>query len=474
MSMNDRKIDRIPYGCSGISVIIVVIISVLFYKRCFCDDDILLTGKLKNLEAGELLLFSENNEEADSIPVGTDGTFVCRFAMDEPSGIYMLYIPQTSTSVYLYLRKGARIHVMFDPAQAGQYPRICGNVSNECEIVRKMNEEFIPRDLEEIARMSFPEYRKGIMEEYTKITELLEKVKDKDFVNSVTEELNARKDYHLYCYRASYKLYVSPEGDVPDEMFRKFAKGIDLDKPENARSGLTNLVLVWDLQAAGKPRSDINILYELRRRVSNQEVLDYISERCLGSSLVNETSIKNLEEVYTLFTRTCRDSKMLQDMGRKYESAIKALHDLSRGKELLDIEMEDRYGNRTSISALKGRVRYVDVWASWCGPCHREIPFLEKLVERRRKDGHLEIIGLSIDEDRNAWLKNAPSDRPGWKQYRATEHSRKMLEDEYGITAIPRFMLFDENDRIIDVHAPFPSDTEIDILLRDYLVPEER
>lgn len=49
-----------------------------------------------------------------------------------------------------------------------------------------------------------------------------------------------------------------------------------------------------------------------------------------------------------------------------------------------------------------------------------------------------------------------------------------MLEDEYGITAIPRFMLFDENDRIIDVHAPFPSDAEIDILLRDYLIPEER
>lgn len=161
-------------------------------------------------------------------------------------------------------------------------------------------------------------------------------------------------------------------------------------------------------------------------------------------------------------------------MKRKYESAIKTLHDFSQGKELLDKEMEDRYGNRTSISVLKGRVRYVDVWASWCGPCRREIPFLEKLVERRRKDGHLEVIGLSIDEDRDIWLKNAPSDRPGWKQYRATEHSRKVLEDEYGITAIPRFVLFDEKDRIIDVHAPSPSDTKIDILLRDYLVPEER
>lgn len=476
--MNDRKdiIERIFYRYSGtsiISVIIVVIISILLYKRCFCDEDILLTGRLKNFEAGELLLFSENNEDADSIPVGMDGTFVYRFTMDEASGIYILYIPQTSTSAYLYLRKGARVHVMFDSAQVGQYPRICGNVAYECEIVRKMNEEFIPKDPEEIARMNFPEYRKEVMEEYAKITDLLKKVRDKDFVNTVTEELNAHKDYHLYCYRASYKLYVSPESDVPDEMFWEFAKGIDLNKLENAKSGLTNLVLVWDLQAAGKPRSDINVLYELRRRVSSQEVLDYISERCLGSSLVNETSIKDLEEIYTLFTHTCRNSKILQDMKREYEFVIKTLRNFSRGKKLLDIEMEDRYGNKTSISALKGRVRYVDVWASWCGPCCREISFLEKLVERRRKDGHLEVIGLSIDEDRNAWLKNAPSDRPGWKQYRVTEHSRKVLEDEYGITAIPRFMLFDENDRIVDVHAPFPSDAKIDILLQEYLVPEE-
>ena len=55
-------------------------------------------------------------------------------------------------------------------------------------------------------------------------------------MNSVTEELNARKDYHLYCYRASYKLYVSPEGDVPDEMFRKFAEGIALDSPEKCQT----------------------------------------------------------------------------------------------------------------------------------------------------------------------------------------------------------------------------------------------
>lgn len=81
--------------------------------------------------------------------------------MEGPSGTYLLYIPETSTPVYLYVRKGARIRIRFDANEPGQPPTLRGNVANECEIVRRMNEAFSGDDPEEIARMSFPEYRKS-------------------------------------------------------------------------------------------------------------------------------------------------------------------------------------------------------------------------------------------------------------------------------------------------------------------------
>lgn len=155
-----------------------------------------------------------------------------------------------------------------------------------------------------------------------------------------------------------------------------------------------------------------------------------------------------------------------------YESKITAIRKFGPGKELLDLEMEDRNGTKVNLSSLKGKVRYVDVWASWCGPCRYEMQFLEELAQRYEGDDRLEIVSLSIDTDREAWLQTAMPDRPGWKQYLATPQSRQVLE-EYSITAIPRFMLFDGHNRIIDIHAPSPSDEEeIDRMLQEWLGPD--
>lgn len=66
-----------------------------------------------------------------------------------------------------------------------------------------------------------------------------------------------------------------------------------------------------------------------------------------------------------------------------------------------------------------------------------------------------------------------PDPDQGWKQYLATPQSRQVLEEEYSITAIPRFMLFDGHNRIIDIHAPSPSDEEeIDRMLQEWLGPD--
>lgn len=79
------------------------------------------------------------------------------------------------------------------------------------------------------------------------------------------------------------------------------------------------------------------------------------------------------------------------------------------------------------------------------------------------------VVSLSIDKNEKAWLARAPEDRPGWKQYQATELSQRILEEEYHITAIPRFMLLDRNGKIIDAHAPRPSDDIIHQLIHRFL-----
>lgn len=469
----NEKIKGILYHCICLLVAGGIVIGFIHCKKYFFNDKVFLSGVIKNLEEKQVLLLQENCERTDTILLKADNSFTYRSPIANPSGVYILYIPQTAAQIYLYLRKGAHIRILFDAAQTSERPIIQGNVTDECEIVRKMNEDFICKDPENIARMSFSEYYNKVIKEYMEILSLLAKVKDREFAVFIKKELEARKDYRLYCYRASYKLYVSQERDVQDEMFWDFARKIDLNSMQNAQSGLTNLVLIWDMHEKKTEQSDINILYELRKRVSNQKVLDYLSEHYMVSSLINETSIEKLDKIYMLFIQTCKDKKKLRNIKKEYETTIKALQRFAKGKKLLDIEMEDRHGNIVHLSSLKGKIRYVDIWASWCGPCCYELAFLEKLAEKYKGNGRLEVIGLSIDNNKNVWLKKAAADRPGWKQYRVTEQSRKIIEEEYGIKAIPRFMLFDEDNKIIDLHAPAPSDESINAVFQKLLAQSE-
>ena len=113
------------------------------------------------------------------------------------------------------------------------------------------------------------------------------------------------------------------------------------------------------------------------------------------SALLNETAVESLEETYALFTRICRDTATLQDMEQAYESKITAIRKFGPGKELLDLEMEDRNGTKVNLSSLKGKVRYVDVWASWCGPCKMLSPIVDEISEERTD---IKVCKVNVDE----------------------------------------------------------------------------
>lgn len=82
--------------------------------------------------------------------------------------------------------------------------------------------------------------------------------------------------------------------------------------------------------------------------------------------------------------------------------------------------METIDGKQVELSSLlKGKFSYIDVWATWCGPCCAEIPHLERLVEKYKDNDNVQFISISVDADRKAWenkLKKADKDRPYFKR----------------------------------------------------------
>ncbi len=130
------------------------------------------------------------------------------------------------------------------------------------------------------------------------------------------------------------------------------------------------------------------------------------------------------------------------------------------------VDYENYSGGNTSLSDLKGKYVYMDIWATWCGPCKAEIPSLKK-VEKQFKDKNIEFVSISVDEGRGykgdaakaykAWKKMVAEKELGGVQLLADNGFRSTFIQDYKIQGIPRFILIDPDGNIVNADAPRPS-----------------
>ena len=119
-------------------------------------------------------------------------------------------------------------------------------------------------------------------------------------------------------------------------------------------------------------------------------------------------------------------------------------------------------GTKHNLSSLfDGKIVYIDLWATWCGPCCREIPFLEKVVEQYKDNDNVKFISISCDQDREAWLKKLEKDNPSWPQYIFDEKSGNQFMKAMHANGIPRFFLIGRDGKFILVKATRPSDSKM-------------
>lgn len=136
------------------------------------------------------------------------------------------------------------------------------------------------------------------------------------------------------------------------------------------------------------------------------------------------------------------------------------LYETRAGVQAADFTYPDVNGKQVSLSDFKGKVVLVDVWATWCGPCKREIPHLIKL-EEEMKGKDLVVLGVSVDEakDKQKWLDFVKTKGLGGVQVHAGGWTK--ITKDYKITGIPRFMLFDKKGNVVSIDAPRPSNPEL-------------
>ena len=125
-----------------------------------------------------------------------------------------------------------------------------------------------------------------------------------------------------------------------------------------------------------------------------------------------------------------------------------------------NITLERTDGTTLQLSSLFGKTLYLDFWATWCPPCCAEIPHLENLFEQFATNQDIRIISISVDQDRDAWVKKITEDKPAWEQYRISSEDTetKAFFDAIELETIPRFIIVGFEGNIINADAPRPSD----------------
>ncbi len=133
------------------------------------------------------------------------------------------------------------------------------------------------------------------------------------------------------------------------------------------------------------------------------------------------------------------------------------------------VNYENHKGGTTSLSDLKGKYVYVDVWATWCGPCKREIPSLKE-IEQKYHGKNIEFVSISIDDERrsgtpekahNAWKTMVAEKELGGTQLFSDKAWQSDFIKGYQISGIPRFILIDPEGNILSADAPRPSNIKL-------------
>ncbi len=228
---------------------------------------------------------------------------------------------------------------------------------------------------------------------------------------------------------------------------------------EFSGKGASNSNFILAQIKKGKSLGNPRLILNLEEKAFREKIKTI---KAAYDSILN--SYKNLDS--TLYAQVKQQNEQLVT---DFDNAYKQNKVMGKGKPSPKFEnYANSKGGAISLDDFKGKYVYIDVWATWCGPCIQQIPYLKKLEEEYH-DKNIEFVSISTDESRRSGGSWEAAEKK-WRDFvKKRELSGVQLwsgqdysfQQAYQINSIPRFILIDPQGNIVDANAPRPSDPQL-------------
>jgi len=374
-----------------------------------------ITGEITN-PMGENVAFS-NQDTSYSTTANEDGTFSISFFLD--SATYLNF-RHGAESTAMYVHPEDKIKLTIDTELFDETIKYDGSSSStflaKKYLITEENDFF-----GEVFYMSTTEQYSKVLEDFkTTVITKFGDISDSQFIKNEITEIDKSIAYFI----ARQKKLANYTKDVKTYM--------------------------WETSQIGKNFNFYAAIDSLNSTEFN-ELLDKYTEAF-------QSLLKNVTDVEFIVNEKVKIEKTTSGW-LKRKTAIDNMP--KAGEPAIDFTYSDKDGNKFSLASFKGNLIYVDVWATWCGPCKAEIPSLQQL-ETDYHGKNITFLSVSVDKNKDAWIKMIVEKEMGGVQLWADSRD---LSNNYAISSIPRFMLFDAAGNVISTNAPRPSSDDIRELL---------
>jgi len=430
-------------------------------------DYVVLSGNISNHSNEPLVLTSSNTGKRDTISLNENGSFLDTLYID--NGMHLMTYGKMFRR--FYFEKGQEFSIHFDRESVSSTLKFSGKdgAYNTYYLDKSAKEQALMGDRTAFNSLSEADYKEKAKEISLALQKLLSENNMLSEAFKSKEKRNINYEYlgKLDAYERSHKFALKLDEFKVSPDFVAALKDLEYTSGEDYSFSTVYKRLVnsyYRIQA-----NELSDSLGIPNDIAQLNVASKIPDETIRNKIAYAnakygiTYTDQVDAYYKAFMDASSDITNNDEITASYRK----LQQVANGKPSPKFtDYENHAGGTLSLDELKGKYVYIDVWATWCGPCLAEIPALQQ-IEKDFEGKNIHFLSVSIDEEKDyeKWKTMVTEKSLGGIQVLADNAWNSTFITDYSIRGIPRFILLDPQGNIVTANAPRPSDAKLRTLL---------